>query len=516
MFRYSRAVLSVLGAAALLLTGCTAPGAPGESSTQAGEPAPSAAPRLSDPIDLNYAAELLTDDGRGRALLVDWEAGKVRAVDSAGADLWTKPIDIDPERSAAPSAYTYNELVIVDDQTGNLSALAWNDGSEAWTFSVSEAGAGCHYEWGFGSLATGPSSVLSRGDLILMEYFMAAKDENCAPREASAASDDGGNEGDPVVFAIDPATGEEAWPALTVGSDGLPFGGRSVRVAPQGDYGYFSWADSTDSLLTRIDLSTGNTATLPITDLRTIDDTGAEYYSVVPTAEAGSLIYEFGHEDPDDPMSVGFGRWALMTLPTTLPEEDPGELAPLSLLEHPDVADAMSMQNTFEPVCSAEPVYTPQGDSTCVMVQLFASTIKYVGSDLSTPAGWYSDAGGMRDFDSVGTHYSPQRAAVDGPDGPLIIVPGLESSIMALDAGSGERIWEAGEHPGENPWGGQGYLPAVGKVVVADGKKTTFYDAVTGEEQDSHPAEEFAALSSGTRFAVVSGSESSQMWSIVE
>src|SRR5699024_5054430 len=44
-----------------------------------------------------------------------------------------------------------------------------------------------------------------------------------------------------VVYALDPATGEEAWPARSIDEAGQTFGGRLVELAPDRKSGIMSW-----------------------------------------------------------------------------------------------------------------------------------------------------------------------------------------------------------------------------------------------------------------------------------
>lgn len=491
-----------------LLAGCsggaesgTAPG-PEESASPSPEPA-----ALSEPIDLDYSGHVLTDDGRDRALLVDWTNGQLRAVDSGGTELWTEPVQLDDEMMSAPLAYSSGDIVIIDDLSGELGARQWNDGAEVWRFAPAEAGAGCHEDWGFGPATTATGTVLEEGDVILLEYFMAMKKDGCT----TAA------EGDPLVFALDPATGEQAWPALTVGADGLPFGGSSLSISPDRSYGLLPWADDGSSMITRVDLATGEHTTLDVTELRAADDTGVEWFSVVPTGDPSTAVYVYGAEDPDDPYSGLVQRQAFLTVPEGLPMSDAGALTPLDPEEHAEAYAALDLEDTFDPVCTAQPVFTPTGEGACIMVQLFASTVAYWGSDLAATA-WQSEEQAPESVTEYATPESDiggaRYAAVDGPEGPLLVVPTVDSSVAAFDAASGEVVWSSEAQGGSDPWGGQGYLPDLDLVPVVDDGELTFYDAATGEAHDSLDVADFASLSSTTRFLLVTEDQTSRLWTV--
>ena len=108
----------------VLVAGCsggaesgTAP-APEESASPSPEP-----PALSEPIDLDYSGHVLTDDGRDRALLVDWSNGQLRAIDNQGTELWAERVQLDDEMMSAPVAYSSGDIVIIDDQASAHGAV---------------------------------------------------------------------------------------------------------------------------------------------------------------------------------------------------------------------------------------------------------------------------------------------------------------------------------------------------------------------------------------------------------
>lgn len=492
----------------VLVAGCsggaesgTAP-APEASASPSPEP-----PALSEPIDLDYSGHVLTDDGRDRALLVDWTNGQLRAIDNQGTELWAEQVQLDDEMMSAPIAYSSGDIVIIDDLSGELVARQWTDGAEAWRFAPAEAGAGCHEDSGFGPATTATGTVLEEGDVILLEYFMAMKKDGCTT----------GADGDPLVFALDPATGEEAWPALTVGAGGLPFGGSTLSISPDRSYGLLPWADDGSSMLTRVDLATGEHTTLDLTELRTADDTGVEWFSVVPTGDPSTAVYVYGAQDPDDPYSGLVQRQAFLTVPEGLPMSDAGALTPLDPEEHAEAYAALDLEDTFDPVCTAQPVFTPTGEGACIMVQLFASTVAYWGSDLAAIA-WQSEEQAPESVLEYATPESDiggaQYAAVDGPEGPVVVVPTVDSSVTAFDAASGEVVWASEAQGGSDPWGGQGYLPDLDFVPVVDDGELTFYDAATGEAHDSFDVADVASLSSTTRFLLVTEDRTSRLWTV--
>ena len=106
-------------------------------------------------------------------------------------------------------------------------------------------------------------------------------------------------------------------------------------------------------------------------------------------------------------------------------------------------------------------------------------------------------------------------------DKTLIIVPASEGGIAALDASTGKSVWTTDgprlREPGNvGQWGGQGALPDLGLVVLADKKKMTFFDAKTGKPVSDHSVGDYADLTSSQRFVVVGGEEKSTMRSVVE
>lgn len=261
-------------------------------------------------------------------------------------------------------------------------------------------------------------------------------------------------------------------------------------------------------MITRIALDTGRHTTVPITSARSIDNTGVDYYDVFPTSEPTQLLYAYGSDNPDDPYSSAVTRVAQMTLPDALP--DTGS----ATLESIDEPEGLTMKDTFDPVCATDLVFSPNGQPACIQPQLFASSIKYQGSN-GSPQGWYADAPEIA-LESIGAFGTPQSSPVDTEEGTLLVVPGNESGIMALNAESGEIVWKEGDYRNDMPWGGQGVLPELGLVVVTDNKKTSFYESTTGKLIDDHPASEYARLSSGQRVALVADEESTTMWSVVE
>lgn len=488
-------VVCAAATALLVLSGCTS--AP---SQEAATPSPETTPTLADPIELDYHATLIVDDGAGHALVSDWSAEKVRAIDSAGEELWSIDAQINDDPSGGAQAYSAGENVIIDDYSGEVVAYSWADGSEAWSFDIPDVANACHPAQGFGSQTTGTSPILGDGDLILLAYEGMLEEDGCEPTS---------EHGNALVLALDPATGEEAWPSLSTGSEGKTFGGTPIHVSPDRQYGIVSWQDGDESVITRVALDTGRHTTVPITSARSIDDTGVDHFDVYPTSDPNSLLYVYGSEDPDNPYSSMVTRAAQLSLPSGLPESD----APT--LDSIGEPQALTMKDTLDAVCATDLAFSPNGEPACVQPQLFASTVKYQGS-VGSLQGWYADAPEVA-LESIGTYGAPQNSPIDAEDETLVVVPGVESGVMALNAETGKTVWEAGDSTtSDMPWGGQGVFPELGLVIVTDNKKTSFYESDTGKLVDEHPASEYAQLRSGKRVALVAGEESTTMWSVVE
>lgn len=478
----------------LVLSGCNA--APPQEEEA---PSPETAPTLADPIALDYHATLVVDDGAGHALVTDWSAEKLRAIDFAGDELWSIDAQLNDDLGGGAQAYSVGENVVINDQSGETTAYSWDDGSEAWSFQIPESPNVCHPAQGFASQTTGTSPILSDDDLIILAYQGVLEDDGCEPTSEN---------GNAFVFALDPATGEEAWPSLSTGPEGKTFGGTPIHVSPDRRYGIVSWQDGDESMITRIALDTGRHTSVPITSARSNDDTGVDYYDVFPTSDPTSLLYVYGSEDPDDPYSSMVTRVAKLTLPSELPDSD------AATFDGIDELQGLTMEDTFDSVCATDLVFTPDGEPACIQPQLFASAVKYQGSD-GSPQGWSADAPEMA-LESIGTYGTPQYFPVDTKDGTLLVVPGNESGIMALNSETGKTVWKAGDTTSDMPWGGQGVLPELDLVIVTDSKKTSFYESETGKLVDDHPASEYARLSSGQRVALVADEESTTMWSVVE
>lgn len=509
-----RAVFAVTAATLLAATGCSAT-APSTEQT----PTPTTVPTLSDPIELDSLSSVVVDDGVGRALITDWNAQKVRVIDATGSELWSRDTLIDDERGGA-EAYLAGENVIIHDYSGTTTAYAWSDGSEQWSFTVPGDEGTCHPAAGFGSQTTGVSPNLGEGDLILLAY-LGMEDSGCEPTSP---------EGNLMVVALDPRTGKEAWPALSLGEEARTFGGTAVNISPDRSTGYLSWDDDGTSALSRIDLKTGEHSTISLETARTVDDTGVDYYDVRPTTDPASALYVYGAEDPDDPLSAAVTRTAVLDLPAAPPQSTDPVMAVAdtqgSGTQGAGAQTEATMEDIVEPVCAVEPAFTPQGEPTCLQPQLYASAIKYQGSTGGLKA-WTADAP-EAGLDSLGFPGAPQTAPVDGPDGPLVIVPGLQKSVDALDARTGRTVWSAGDvrtvsaPTAEDdaqfgmPWGGQGVLPDLGLVVVTDAGTTRFYEAATGREVSEKQTSEFASLSSSRRFVLVSDEDSTTMWVVID
>src|SRR5699024_6486920 len=140
--------------------------------------------------------------------------------------------------------------------------------------------------------------------------------------------------------------------------------------------------------------------------------------------------------------------------------------------------------------------------------------VKYQGSDGAVD-GWFADAPEVA-AEVLGYLGGPQWEPVDVGDKTLIIVPASEGGIAALDASTGKSVWTTDgprlREPGNvGQWGGQGALPDLGLVVLADNKKMTFFDAKTGKPVSDHSVGDYADLTSSQRFVVVGGEEKSTM-----
>lgn len=480
--------------ALLILSGCEAAQPQAENT-----PTPTATLSLADPVELDYHATLVADDGAGHALVTDWSAEKLRAIDLNGDELWNMDAHLNDDLGGGIDAYSFGDTVVVHDQSDAITAYSWADGSEAWSFQIPDAQNACHPAQGFGSQTTGTSSILGEEDLIILTYQGVIEEAGCEPTSEN---------GNASVFAVDPETGEQAWPSLSMSPDGKTFGGNPLHISPDRQFGIVSWQEEDESMITRIALDTGRHTTVPITSARSIDDTGLDYYDVFPTSDPTSLLYAYGSEDPDDPSSSMIARTAQLTLPAGLPEADSATFESISEPE------SIKMEDTFDPVCATDLKFSPGGQPACIQPQLFASAVKYQGSDGSSQ-GWYADAPEMA-LESIGASGTPQYSPVDTESGTLLVVPSSESGIMAVNAESGETVWNAGDYQSDMPWGGQGVLPELGLVVITDNKKTSFYESATGKHVTDHPAGEYARLSSGQRVALVAEEESTTMWSVVE
>lgn len=484
----------------LALSGCNS-----SSEEPAATPSPTTTPTLAKPVELDYLASVLVDDGVGRALVSDWTGQKVRVIDSTGDELWSADAFINDE-GGGTEAYSAGDTVIVHDYSGTTTAYSWSDGSEVWSFEIPGTDGSCHSPQAFGSQSTGTMGQLGDDDVLLLEHYGMSQGGGC---EVTSEA------GNAVVYALDPATGKEGWPSLSIGENGQTFGGSLVHFAPDRASGIMSWTDGEDSMITRISLEDGTHVTIPITEARSIEDTGADYYDVFPTADPKTLTYVYGSDNPDDPMSSAVSRVAKLSIPDGLKMSDAATLSASA------PSEGVTMEDTFDPICAAELSFTPEGKPACLQAQLFASAVKYQGSN-GSPDGWFADAPETA-VDSFGFPGGPQSVPVDAGDRALLIVPGVDSAVMALDAATGETVWTAGKPAASPPesgmsptWGGQGALPDLGLVGVTDSKKTSFFEADTGKLVDEHKAGDYAQLSSGHRFLVVADEETSMMWAVVD
>ncbi|WP_166821730.1 outer membrane protein assembly factor BamB family protein [Brevibacterium limosum] len=489
---------AVAAAGLVALSGCS-DGA-GEPE---GTPSPTTTPTLAEPVELDYYASVITDNGADLALVGDWMSQKLRVVDAEGDEKWSIDSNTNEDDGGGTEAYSAGENIIVHDYSGTTTAYSWADGQEVWSFDLPGTAGSCRPAQSFGTQSTSGGSHLGEGDLILLENIWMDSEENC---EASA-------EGDTVLYALDPETGKEAWPALSVGEDGRTFGGRLLELAPDRKTGIMSWMDGDESMITRISFDDGTHGSIPITEAREINDAGGDYFTVYPTADPSSLTYVYGSTEPDDPMSSAVTRAAKLSVPADLKASDSATLA---AAEHS--ADA-SMEDTFDAVCSTELRFTAEGKPACLQTQLFASAVKYQGSDGAVD-GWHADAPEAA-VAVIGGLGGPQWEPVDHGDQTLVVVPAPRDGIAALDAATGKTVWTTDgprlKEEGETGrWGGQGILPDLGLIVVTDNKKTTFFDAKTGKPVSDHPAGDYSDQSSSGRFVIATNEDTSTMWAVVD
>lgn len=489
---------AVVAIGLVALSGCS-----GSDEEAAGTPSPTTTPTLSEPVELDYYASVVTDNGSDLALVGDWTAQKLRVVDAKGDEKWSIDSNTNQDDGGGTEAYSAGENVIVHDYSGTTTAYSWTDGRKVWSFDLPSTAGSCRPAQSFGSQSTSGNSRLGEGDLILIENIWMHSEENCGPSP----------DGNTVLYALDPKTGTEAWPALSVGDDGETFGGRLLELAPDRKSGVMSWMEGAESMVTRVNFKDGSHTSILITDAREIDDTGADYFTVYPTDDPASLTYVYGSMDGDDPMSSTVTRAAKLSVPTDL---KPSDSATLSATEQ---SANVSMEDTFDAVCSTELSFTAEGKPACLQTQLFASAVKYQGSDGAID-GWYSDAPEAA-VARIGGLGGPQWEPIDHGDQTLVVVPAPDGGVVALDAATGKPVWttdgpklrEEGE---TGSWGGQGVLRDLGLIVVTDNKKTTFFNAKTGKPVSDHPAGDYSDLSTSGRFAIATNEDTSTMWGVVD
>ncbi|MGC2939196.1 MULTISPECIES: PQQ-binding-like beta-propeller repeat protein [unclassified Brevibacterium] len=467
-----------------------------------GAPSPTTTPTLAEPVELDYYASVITDNGSDLALVGDWMSQKLRVIDADGDEKWSIDSNTN-EDDGGTEAYSAGENVIVHDYSGTTTAYSWADGQEVWTFDIPDTAGSCRPAQSFGSQSTAGGSRLGEGDLILLENIWMDSEENCEPSA----------EGNTVLYALDPETGKEAWPARSVGEDGQTFGGRLLELAPDRKSGVMSWMDGDESMVTRVSFDDGTHMSIPITEARKIDDTGADYFTVYPTLDPGNLTYVYGSADPDDPLSSAVTRAAQLSIPTDLKSSDSPTLTATE--QSVDV----SMEDTFDAVCGTELRFSAEGKPACLQTELFASAVKYQGSDGAVD-GWYADAPEAAAA-VIGGLGSPQWEPVDIGGQTAVIVPAPEGGIAALDAATGKPVWTTDgpklKEEGETGyWGGQGVLPDLGLIVVTDHKKTTFFEVKTGKPVSDHPAGDYSDLSSSGRFVIATNEDTSTMWAVVD
>src|SRR5699024_5054429 len=110
------------------------------------------------------------------------------------------------ENDSGAEAYSAGENVIVHDYSGTTTAYSWADGKEVWAFDIPGTDSSCHPPQTFASQSTSGGDRLGEEDLLLIEYSSTGSEDGCEPTSGA---------GNAVVYALDAATGEEAWPART-------------------------------------------------------------------------------------------------------------------------------------------------------------------------------------------------------------------------------------------------------------------------------------------------------------
>ncbi len=350
-----RSVAALTAALLLTLAGCSS-GSPASQPS----PTPTTKPVLSDPIDLDYLSSIIVDDGVGRALVTDWNAQKVRAIDAKGTELWSMPTRVDDERGGA-EAYSVGDTVVIHDYSGKTAAYSWADGTERWAYTLPGGSESCHMPEGFGPQTTGTDPILGDGELILLSYYGAIEEPGCQPTSAN---------GNLTVVALDPKTGKEAWPALSVGPKSRTFGGARVNISPDRSTGYLSWEDDGDSALTRIDLGSGKHSTISLEQARSVDDTEFDYYDVMPTTERTPPL-RLRHRRsrrPDELSGDPCGG-----------PRPPGRAVAGIEPGHGDRRHYGGGDDDrhLRPGMHRRPPVHPEGEATCVQPQLYASAIKY-------------------------------------------------------------------------------------------------------------------------------------------
>ncbi|UZD61880.1 hypothetical protein [Brevibacterium sp. JSBI002] len=358
--------------AAVVATGFVAlSGCSNDNGEPAGIPSPTTTPTLAEPVELDYYASVITDNGSDLALVGDWMSQKLRVVDAKGDEKWSIDSNGNEDDGGGTEAYSAGENVIVHDYSGATTAYSWTDGQKAWSFDLPSTAGSCRPVQSFGSQSTSGNSRLGEGDLILIENIWMDAEENCEPSA----------DGNTVLYALDPKTGKEAWPALSLGEGGQTFGGRLIELAPDRKSGVMSWMDGDESMVTRVELDDGSHTSIPITEAREIDDTGADYFTVYPTDDPASLTYVYGSMDGDDPMSSTVTRAAKLSIPAVVKPSDSATLATT------EQSARVSMEDTFDAVCSTALSFTADGKAACLQTQLFASAVKYQGSDGASTDG---------------------------------------------------------------------------------------------------------------------------------
>lgn len=456
--RRSLAVLATM-VVVLASTGCrdeqeSAPPPQEEASAEA-TPTPAAEPTWHD-IDGFWRP--LADDGAERLLLGSRDT--LRAIDAFGETLWEQPSP--PQNESA--LYVMADAHQIYRQGGtDIIALDWETGEEAWRLnyagditcaqpeSLLLQSTGQHDDGGWLSLylaPTGPDGVCST---------------DFAP--------------DPVTYAaaIDPEAGK------VLGDLQLP-GDAIVAANAVGRLGTTFYAHTADGMgqgLSRLDLTTGDSATLGLNQVLSDEDR--------TSGVAGALA-----EIADDTVILNADG-----TPSTLTIE--------SWNQGSTVGSArLTEARAQAPYCLTRMIHRPGSTSYCIVDDITGGPEGHEGG---MQAYWLGVADESGNFDpesfvdvpapadldmrgqAPGDAYASFPALIEADalesGNPAIVVPGEGTSVTAHDAVTGDELWShdaGGDGAATQPFA----LPALGEVAYTfsrgDGIDTQILDAATGEE----------------------------------